>query len=753
MPCVEEVWYSFPNYKDSKRIRMSATGCLSPSMISIPPDIVIDGTGQQRDAALDSGEAEVVPADSLPSPMPTPPETAIDSRQQSQDVLRKALEEGELPADLFTADHHWLSVLLSKADISMTIKAAIEEFQHSIQAQVFPQSSIDVMAFSKDEKRQSWHSHCPTIDQLWDQYLEAIKACDDKLDTSFMCKPSGPYGAVLYTQWHYPTFNTKKSHLKFGHVLDTSNNSLALQSEKIGTPSSILCSDMLPIREDAKDPGWETRFPKWKKMAKLSIEFNYTLMRASPIVLLVGSSCLETFDKCLQNDKSISLTKVRLFVPGVFQIQPFFYVAYRKNTQDVQQLIFFVQHSSHFIYAIANIQVKRSDLFTTRAIQRPHRVSPEQRRKNLELARKAQADAGWPSLVKGRQTEKERGYPSLRQGTETQRQNGFPSLVRGRQTNKDRGYPELVKGLQTQRENGFPSLVKGRQVNKERGYPGFAKSREAFKKDGWSNLKAARKASAEQNYPGLVKARQVLKEKGYPNVAKGHQTMAKSGYQGLAKGRQTMAKGGYQNLVKARQVHMEKTAASRLARLRALWESFEVQTLISKPLDFFTEENVKEMYLQYTTFHGWATPPWEDLSGSKRFALTRTLKEISRDFRDFEALWATFQGFEATKKSHYLKRYAIWPWEETSVRSQNPNPAITIFWPGGQAGHPNLKALLNRNEPTGDLSAAGRKRKIAISDATVTETPAKLLKTETEPEPNSDTQADGLGTGLEDSDG
>lgn len=213
--------------------------------------------------------------------------------------------------------------------------------------------------------RKSWHSHCDVIDTLWDEYLNQLLAYNGNLDTSYLVKPSGPFGAVLHTQWsvhlmelphtgiliylrHYPTFATKHSNLRFGHVMDPSNRSLYHQFRKLASPPSILASDMFPLRGHAKNPKW-FQFDNWENISKLSVAFNYALMKASSIVVLVGRTCFDEFDKCLRGDQTIHLTKV-LINTGiqVFTRQPFFYVVYQNDA--IKQLVFYVQHGSRFTY-------------------------------------------------------------------------------------------------------------------------------------------------------------------------------------------------------------------------------------------------------------------------------------------------------------------------------------------------------------------------------------------------------------------
>ncbi|KAF3067895.1 hypothetical protein CFAM422_008564 [Trichoderma lentiforme] len=69
-------------------------------------------------------------------------------------------------------------------------------------------------------RRTSWHTHCTSMDALWDEYVDDIRPIvEDLYDTTTLAKPSGPLGAVLHIQWHYPTFATKKTNRRFGHVL------------------------------------------------------------------------------------------------------------------------------------------------------------------------------------------------------------------------------------------------------------------------------------------------------------------------------------------------------------------------------------------------------------------------------------------------------------------------------------------------------------------------------------------------------
>ncbi|KAL7938043.1 hypothetical protein V8C35DRAFT_139535 [Trichoderma chlorosporum] len=157
---------------------------------------------------------------------------------------------------------------------------------------------------------------------------------------------------------------------------------------KIGTSPQVSVSDTIPIRQPSKNPDWESDFGKvkWIKMEELSVNFNYQILRAAPIVLFVGQSSLNYFKKKLQDDPSIKLKKISLgFVETkIFTKKPFFYIVYQEN--EIQQLVFFCNHSSRFLFgrylkeaiysdfiwntaaSLAQIEVLSLDLLTRFAI-------------------------------------------------------------------------------------------------------------------------------------------------------------------------------------------------------------------------------------------------------------------------------------------------------------------------------------------------------------------------------------------------
>lgn len=161
-------------------------------------------------------------------------ETVLDG------LIQITLKEMELPASIFDSDAsiNWLNLLLDKSSASDGTKDAIRNFSKRLDNTFVPKSAIDVTAFHNDKDRTSWHTHCEKIDDIWKTYLAGVVDIlddDTDFDLSTMAKPSGPLGAAMHIQWHYPVdIRTRVGH-QFRHVLDPHNMSLLRQLRKIAT--------------------------------------------------------------------------------------------------------------------------------------------------------------------------------------------------------------------------------------------------------------------------------------------------------------------------------------------------------------------------------------------------------------------------------------------------------------------------------------------------------------------------------------
>ncbi|KAL6820008.1 hypothetical protein V8C40DRAFT_276504 [Trichoderma camerunense] len=282
------------------------------------------------------------------------------SRQDRIERRRKILRQMDLPDNIFEQVFvDWLDILLAASEASMGMQVKIREFAARLRDRENPKSLVDVTDFRNDTGRVWWHSHCLEMDTAWDKYLEGLAEIlgeeGGDFDITTLSKPSGPLGAILHMQWHYPTWTTAKSIFHFAHVMDPGNCSLRQHDVKIGHTPDVSTSDMIPIREASRDPNWADIFgsAKWPAIKRLSLDFNYAIMKSSPVVVLVGSSCFTAFDAKLRADDSIRLTKVRLGISTkVFKQDPFFYVVKDRQDGQIRQLVFYSHHGSRFLYQV-----------------------------------------------------------------------------------------------------------------------------------------------------------------------------------------------------------------------------------------------------------------------------------------------------------------------------------------------------------------------------------------------------------------
>ncbi len=169
-------------------------------------------------------------------------EEEIEATEQLGQDLSKippVLASMNLPATMYAPGTLWLDLLLEVCSARETTKEAIRQFsarkvilflflflQHtpnipcSIAEKTFPHSEVDVTAFINDTERETWHTHCPRMNGHWEDYCsELIEILGNDIDITTLTKPSGPLGAVLHMQWNYPTWSTRKTNIKFGHVM------------------------------------------------------------------------------------------------------------------------------------------------------------------------------------------------------------------------------------------------------------------------------------------------------------------------------------------------------------------------------------------------------------------------------------------------------------------------------------------------------------------------------------------------------
>ncbi|KAB5563342.1 hypothetical protein GE09DRAFT_1275419 [Coniochaeta sp. 2T2.1] len=106
-------------------------------------------------------------------------------------------------------------------------------------------------------------------------------------------------------------------------------------------------------REDIERFAWESKVgDKWPDVQELFTTFNYSLLRRSPIVMLVGTPVAQAFRRRVSGDSSLSVEKVTLKLGGIRSLgdKPHFLVVRSRATNAVEQLVFAATHGSRFYH-------------------------------------------------------------------------------------------------------------------------------------------------------------------------------------------------------------------------------------------------------------------------------------------------------------------------------------------------------------------------------------------------------------------
>jgi len=117
-------------------------------------------------------------------------------------ILRAEATMTSLPADTF--DHKsqykgWLELLMSSSSADESLRADINKFIGGLDERDFPQSLVDIEAFTADNTRKSWHTHCPHMDEDWHRLIEKIHKILPELRENEFTKPSGKNMARMAT--------------------------------------------------------------------------------------------------------------------------------------------------------------------------------------------------------------------------------------------------------------------------------------------------------------------------------------------------------------------------------------------------------------------------------------------------------------------------------------------------------------------------------------------------------------------------
>ncbi|KAL6904929.1 hypothetical protein GGI43DRAFT_432213 [Trichoderma evansii] len=395
------------------------------------------------------------------------------------EILENGLKDMNLPPNLFESScTDWLETMLNVSEATPETKEEIRNFAQRLQENKFQESIINVLDWCKEKTRKNWHNQCPRMTALWEEYRAKIVDNTEE-DTTLMVKPSGALGAIMHVQWNYPTMATAESNKKFGHVLDPSSRSLNFQTKKIGAPPNVSTSDMIPIREKAANPLWEKRYgpETWPKILDLSVNFNYEIISAAPIVVLVGVNVFKIFDEKLRMDSTIKLKMVFLSLRmTIFRKSAFFYVVYRGG--EVHQLVFHIYHASHFIKGstieegiytdlifntaarIASVDIISPNYFSTRASARRQR----QTKAHQNIIKTRQNNITQVNEVP-KQTREEYSAKGLKRAHEVNAATGYLGIKAAQAWNREHGHPNLPKAREALRKGDGPAKALATREN------------------------------------------------------------------------------------------------------------------------------------------------------------------------------------------------------------------------------------------------------------------------------------------------
>ncbi|KAM6479858.1 hypothetical protein HDV62DRAFT_399353 [Trichoderma sp. SZMC 28011] len=613
------------------------------AVVECPEPLQKDGDYEEEELSEDMSEEMDIEGTDIIMQNGLGDELLLAAVEDEMEVEIANQKEMNLPSDIFERpDVDWLDTLLEVSSASTFMKLAIKKFAIRLGKRVYPQSLVDVTDYRSDTGRIWWHSHCQKMDAAWEGYLEGLSDIlgeDSGFDISTLSKPSGPIGAALYMQWHFPTWTTAGSEFNFCHVME----------KKIGHTPDVCTSDMIPIREDSRDPKWENIFgaTKWAAIRSLSIDFSYSIMKYSPVVVLVGKSCFETFERLLRQDNSIRLVKVLLGVSTrIFGQDACFYVAKDPVSDEIRQLIFLSPHGSRFVFGSTPKEAAYTDLIWNAA------------------AATASIDIVSPDLF----------------GWFTAKTNKDASKITD--ARRAGGWQELARGVETRRAKGFLELKRGHVTMKAQGYPGLARAREAQRVAG---------------YPELAKARASLAARGNPHMKAAHDA--------------NRAKGA-EHTKPAMEASKVKCKALRLDRTQVLLNSFDVKYLLHHTPSYYDDnDNAKNTYSLFAELRGWPNL-WETFNPRRKAGYKQQLKKAHEYFttlrNSLDGLLQT-RTEDGKKIPHtaYQRKYALWydkdkhpyglRWEgDGGLADDNtngdPNIAISIFW------HYETKSLKEQNE-------------------------------------------------------
>ncbi|PKK45438.1 hypothetical protein CI102_10001 [Trichoderma harzianum] len=76
--------------------------------------------------------------------------------------------------DILNDGISWVEMFFKISPMTAEIREDVEGFLLKLQEKTWPESAISPTAFREDTSRRGWHTHCPSMDTIWEKFLTEI---------------------------------------------------------------------------------------------------------------------------------------------------------------------------------------------------------------------------------------------------------------------------------------------------------------------------------------------------------------------------------------------------------------------------------------------------------------------------------------------------------------------------------------------------------------------------------------------------
>ena len=273
---------------------------------------------------------------------------------QGPNRLQKVCESLGKP---YKGQESWVDILLDLCPADA--QAGLRNFIATCEDPDYQGQSLEPVGDFLDSPSTTWASHDREIDEYWHCLVDETAKLVPNLDRLSMVKPSGPLRAPLATMWHYPTYNTKKTH--GGMVMDPSNHSLRAQKEKIGMVDNVRTQDRIMLRQKYNAHGvyWAQIYDRWEEIQALFDSFNKQLSQWTKVMIVLGKDNNNSTDKFVYLGPEEVFDDIELNTSVNLWGRPTYLRAIRhQTTGEILRLILPSFHGQSFFYKETPHQVR-----------------------------------------------------------------------------------------------------------------------------------------------------------------------------------------------------------------------------------------------------------------------------------------------------------------------------------------------------------------------------------------------------------